>query len=88
MERSDFLKKLGICAIIAPFVPKMLAEMSPKEEETTYTKGILAHLTEKNKTYYTSAYSLADFDEVFEQSISLYQQELLEQIDRNLWRCL
>ena len=33
MKRSDFLKKIGLCVIVAPILPIALAETPAKEEE-------------------------------------------------------
>lgn len=84
MDRKNFLKKIGLVFGAGLIVPKVWEERPAKEEEVTYTKGLLTHLSEENKTYYTSAYSLGDFDEVWAE----YKREFASQVNRNTWRVI
>ena len=67
MKRSDFLKRLGIGLGAVVVAPSVLASINfPQEGMITATRGLLWHLQQSNKVYYTSLYSLADFDEIKE----------------------
>ena len=65
MKRADFLKRLGIGLGAVVVAPKVLASINfPQEEQMVATRGLLWHLQQPNKKYYTSSYSLADFDDI------------------------